>query len=824
MKKYFTHLLALVACLVCSANAHAQFSASFEQEPVGYKALQQAFPIADIAAAMDVDANELGQALLTWMETEGETETNYFFLKEGDTLYSDYTQGGKGGFWMTKNPATPVAWTGEVGDDAWYNILSVDEEVANLIIQVGQHPDAFTAGEEVSAQFVLQYAGKQATFDITLTIIEKEETVLPDPVTDITALTIVGERTITWEQYPNIAMAQKTDLTGVADLLGTTDDVIAENLNRFLFIPTIEIRDEKPYKTNTLTNESSAGGLGWWMAAVWSDELEAFSNECARCFWGEHAAFRSMYDEQYAYDANTYQLSSVTGFENYTLELGTSYTYDYYLVYGEKAVVLHHTITLTQKPEEDPDKWIKISEEEQSVSIVQGNMTAQLNLDLDAIAATLDCDPTELSVYGPDDTKGNISDRQTANNGGFWFSSAGVVCSWGGQDTEGNTFTFFMEPVTYGDFSAWNIGQNAAQTAVGDTYTTTLFFFNGDKSDTNNKYYAVNVTIIIKEEEPLEVEFVSVATKNIVYRVEPRGDSYGPDNIPGIDLNEMAELIDTTSPTLYGWVKTEDGKDYSKSYSCTPYPGFWLDSEGFVSVWTSATDSPFAFCYLADGSFDLYQFPGANAAGTTRKTTFFLVNETTGKLITVNIAIAFGDVVNYEDAGSQEEMLIADPDSDHEVLEIDMADAVEKMGVEDVSTLLSGQCIAVLTSDGTWSDPQLAEVISVDAQGYFTTEDAAFEIYITPGSETFAEFTVDNLNNVEIPADFSLTVKMAIQREVDGDLKQYFITVTIVSQETYTGIQTVKQTADATIYDLSGRRTDANRKGVYIVNGKKVVK
>ena len=837
MRKYLTHLLTLAACFLCSMSVNAQFSKTVEMyQGTSWSDCYQdvEFDLAAVAEALGTDAATLVADLNAWMENDA---PEVFLFQKSDfvpTALSDYTADNRG-FWM-KLDGTVVSYGQKETEDGpelqeFYAFFWWNADEGKLFVRLGQMPNKLEVGAEGNVKLVIAYNDKQATFDMTLKIIEKVKPDIPDPVTDLTALNIVGTKNIDWAQYPNMPMNQVVDITGVAEALGTTDEVLAENLSEFLFMTTLELKGEdessqKPYKTTTLSNASTAGGIGFWMATVWDDELEAFTEEAVRCVWGDHAAFRVMYSEQYSFDAATHELSSVTGWESYTLELGSKYNFDLYIVCGDKGYKLHHVITLTKKPEEDPNKWVKVSEEEQTVSMMQGDNMTSLNLDLDAIAAALDCEASALKVYGPSDKQGNIDDRHTANNGGFWFSGNGVVCSWNASDDEGSPFTFYIEPVANQDFTAWNVGQNSRATEGGTTYTTTLFFFNGNKSDTNNHYYAVNVNIVIENKPDVDVEFTSVAEKTLAYRVEPQASSYGGDIVPGVDLDEMEELIGTRSATLYGWVKTDDGVDYSDAYSCTPYPGFWLDPDGYVSTWQNATASPFAYSYLADGTFQLFQFPGGNAQGTVRKTTCFLVNLNDGRMITINMSIAFGDVINYEEVGSKDITLIADPDPEHQTINVDFADAVEALGVADVTAMLSGQCVAAITSDGTWSDPQKPdEGVMINDNGFFDTSAPAFSIYMTPGEGTFVDMLADNETASEIPDDFQLKAKLAIQRDVDGTLKQYNLNVTIVSLAIYTGINDVKDKNNATvIYDLSGRRSDATRHGVYIRNGKKLVK
>ena len=843
MKKYFTHLLALVACFMCTMNAHAQFSAEFEQEPVGYTVISKAFPLSEIATAMGVQTADLTSALQSWIATEGEAETDYFFLKTADGLSNNYTQGGKGGFWMTANPATPVDWTADVGDDVWYNIFSVDEE--NLTIGVGQHPDVFQGGEEMSAQFVLQFDGKEATFDVTFKIIKQEKPDIPTPETDLTKLNIVGEKTVEIPQYPNQATRQSIDLAGVAAALGTTDEVMEQALGELLFMATVELRGDeeskKPYKTNTLSNESTAN-TGFWMAAIWDDEVEGFTEEVTRSYWDNHVedgvtvsygSFRTMYSEQYTYDAATHTLSSVTGWATYSLDMGTKYNFDLYIVYGNKAYKIHHVITLSEKPHEDPSKWKKIGEENQELSFYQGGYTTTMNLDLDAIAAQLGGEVSNLRVYGPEDEEGNISDEHTANNGGMWFSGTGLVCTWN-SSVEGSPFTFYIEPVNNGDFSTWNVGQNDGVTAVGETYTTTLFFFNGYKGDDNVNYYAVNVSIKCEKEPQGDFDFESVITWNLSAVTQPydgSGPSYGyfVDEYPTIDLAELEAASGTSSPVFYSWVKTEDGTDYSKRYTCDPYPGFWMDNEGYNVNW--GNNSYVGCSYLADGTFQLFQMPGVNQLGDVWKTQLFLVNAETGKMATINLTVIFGEAVQVEEVGETSITMGIGTSSNY--YDVDFTEAVKGFGIEKIGDVLGSRCMRAVSDDGTWTEHMApGDGVPLNELGALDISPgnilAMAWIYAEPKDDNTVTFELEP-GNIKIEPGKKVTTKLAFEYEPEGEdaiAKRFVVNITLTDEASLDGVNGIK--ADITsieVYDLAGRRvTTAAPKGIYIVGGRKVVR
>jgi hypothetical protein len=68
--------------------------------------------------------------------------------------------------------------------------------------------------------------------------------------------------------------------------------------------------------------------------------------------------------------------------------------------------------------------------------------------------------------------------------------------------------------------------------------------------------------------------------------------------------------------------------------------------------------------------------------------------------------------------------------------------------------------------------------------------------------------------------------KLAFDYEYEeGKFKRILLNLTIMDKETYDGVKAIDvATGDAKAYDLAGRRADMSRKGIYILNGKKVVK
>ena len=826
MKKLFTYLVALVACFGISVNANAQFSATAEMYPGtswedGYKDVE--LDLAAVAEALGTDAATLVSTLDAWMNNEAPEE---FLFQKNDfvpTSLSDYTADNRG-FWM-KLDGTVVSYGQKESEDGpelqeFYAFFWWNADEGKFFVRIGQMPNKLDPGAQGNATFVIAIGDKKATFDINLTIIEKETPDLPDPVTDLNALTIVGTKNVEWEQYQgqDATKKQVVDLTGVAEALGTTDEIIASNLTEFLFMTTLELKGEseasqKPYKTTTISTEDTATPYpGFWMAAVWDDEIEGFTEEVVRCNYSDHAAFRSMWSAEYNYNAETHELTSTSGWNNGTLELGTKYNFNLYIVYGDKAYCIHHVVTMVEKPTINPNGWIEVGSEDVNIEFEYSASSypgGNISIDLDAVLALLGCEASDIKSYAPQDDQGNMSDDYDVANDGFWFTAEGFVCKWASG-------YFYAGPTAQNGWGEWLVGQYPGKSPEGAEFSTKLFLVY------NEKYYTINLHVTIKKEASPEVEFESVVEYTLVAQTEPYND-YKVDNYPAIDLDALEAAIGTRNPKLYAWVKKGDDKEYSKGYNCNPSPGFWMDNEGYSVGW--GNNSYVGASYLSDGTFQLFQMPGVNKLGDVWKGDLFLVNEETGKMATVHLKVVFGEVTNYEEVGSKEVTLIADPDTQHEVTLVDFSDAITALGLTDVASMLSGQCVAALTSDGTWSDPQIpSEGIAINDKGFFDTAATTFSIYMNAGDENFVEMSVDNETATEIADDFKLPVTLAIQREIEGALKQYTIKVSIVSLASVTGINEVKSTNAAVTYDLSGRRSDATRRGVYIRNGKKIVK
>ena len=173
-------LLLAVVCLFTGLSAQAQFKATLEQYArSAYDTDAINFSLTEVATQLGTDTVGLMNAVRSWTG-EGSTDANMFFYQEADGNFSDnYTQGGKGGFWIQGN-----GMIGEWPNVVYYNTLTWDSENDLFAINIGQFPDSLAAGATFNPQFKLVLGEKEATFDITYIV---------KPIPEVTAPTTLVE-------------------------------------------------------------------------------------------------------------------------------------------------------------------------------------------------------------------------------------------------------------------------------------------------------------------------------------------------------------------------------------------------------------------------------------------------------------------------------------------------------------------------------------------------------------------------------------------------------------------------------------------------------
>ena len=811
---HLRNLLTAVICIFAGATAQAQFTGGVEQYPTSdYSQKAVKFSLTEVATQVGTDAATLAEAYNAWLGEEEPAENLFFLVAADGTLSSEYSANGNG-FYITSEGA----WGQWARDDAalagtWFANATADAESDVFSILVGQYPDTLKAGDKVSAKFALVYGGKQATFEVSLSVIAKLE--IPAPTTLVEKdLNIVGEKEIVVEQFPRSGYDSDAVQLEIGDAVAKlgfeSAELLADVLGDVLYCTQYnegDIEEGGGLKMAELTNQSSAGAPGFWLHAVQNEAGEE-TGECARAGYGGEDKF---FVETFAFNAETGVLTCKLGQMPSLLKANEQWWVNVYLLRGDKAYRMKYTLKINEREQGSGVEGMnKVGEDVITAEIWPDptNYThVDIHPDVDAIAAALGCEVGDFGMQALDDT--DNWGGTTANNGGFWFSQAGTVIGYGT-----NSY-FFIEPATANDYSLLHLGQYPGRIEVGEEYSTKLYFVNGEN------YYELTVIMKVVPEKVIDGLFKEVARRSVTFQQEPTS---GYEWTDGIDMptDFINETLGTSDWVVYGMATLDaDGNEregnakYSKSYTITESPGFWLNSDGRNAGWGDP-DAKFGISAggQQSGKFSMLQYPNRCSVGEVLKTQIYFVNEETAEMVTFNVMFNIvSEIINYDEVGAENVTLPVSMEKDC-VIDFDLAPAAEALGVtvEELSAESSRYLKGL--AGGTYGEGvNIATGLGFDANGD-----------CNPQGDYFFYFEDGKLytgTSTDIPEDFLLPVQFAFN--IDDKLYVYY--ANFVSEEVYTGIKTVGNEAksDNRIFDISGRQVTKPTRGLYIQNGKKVV-
>ena len=812
---YFKSLLFAAVCLLANLTASAQFSAKVDQVPRSDWAPEPAtFNISEVAEALGTDATTLLNALDSWI-AEGSTDPNMFFYaapSAPDTWADGYTTGGEKGFWISED-----AEIINFPDGAYYcnPVWSADE--GTFSINIGMMPDALKYGVyNKELKFALQYGGKTATFTIDFTVTGIEKVDIPEPATVFESkLNIVGEKEITIEQYPRTSYDADQVSMVVEDIiekLGIPSGTVLQNYMGELLYST-RYDTETVNKLDSLSNESTAGAPGFWFTDIRVNG-EA-TGECAATDWGGGDYF---FMESFGFDPESNTITCNFGQYPGKCKGDEKLFANLYIIYGDKAYRLIYRFNVLVKEEGNGmEDYTKVGEYAATVKLeISANsyLSVPFTIDVATIAEALGCEVSELTVKALDDTDNFAT--STGERGGFWFNAEGAVVTWSADGSTGNTV--FVNPDSNEDFSSVAVGQLGGSLTEGQPVTVHLYFFNGPEGD---KYYDYSIIIDPYEPKQIEGEFENVRTISFAV-LSTVTDNHTCDRTWSIAPSVIEDAIGTvTGAKLFTLAKDdvaeEAGSIYTSDYSCTPYPGFWLDADGRRT--TYGGPSPVGVTYVySTGTFTFWQYPGAVNVGDVFHFQLFVVNPENNKMITFNISLSFvNEIVEAEVVGSEDITL---PVSMNEAKgTIDLSAAAEALGVS-VDELLEGEYLCGMMESGLYTEGALSEDgLAFNKDGFFDQVTPAVSFNIVKEGD---DVVVTAWSEEELAEDFRLSTQFCYQI----DNKQYIFNVKFVSVAAYTGIANIR-TADKTdgkIYDLSGREVRQPARGIYIQNGRKFIK
>lgn len=833
MQKILHTLLACAALLWC-ATANAQFSATIEQECTDdYSVTYTSFSLTEIAGYLSTDTTALVAALDAFWDADDYTTADITFqliYNGGETVYPNddyaYTQGYNGCFWMTEDGAA-TDW----GDNsAFYNLLYWDANEDAFYIGLGQYPDYYADGGSSYANFLLSYNGSSVVFEVTLEVTAAE---VPEITIDnvYANLTIVGSTTISATQYPRSSYTSdycEATISGLGDLLGTTASSLASYLSYYVYVRGY---DYDTYTwSDTLNNTSTATEPGFWFSQTYDEETDSDLDECYSATYASNSIF---FAEYFDYDADTETLSCYIGQYPGNCEENATYYAYVYIINGSLAYQVKIELNLIESVPISVSSLTLAGSEWHQVKQKSGSASdATIDIDLDNIASVLGLDSSDdISLYYAFADSLSLTDDGDGY-GGFWFGTDGYVANYSDADA-----AMYIDPYSTSELTPLYVGQYY-KTAIeaGDSLTCSLIVLNADTT----QYYEIQVNLRIREEVETEVE---QADWTIVYTYEedlqliPDDENYDLQTST-LDLDEICAALElddgVDEDALYTWSESYDGTSWlpenlTNSYTCTPYPGFWMSEDGTYNYgWSYVCAYGMSFD-VSTGEIQWYNYPGYTEVGETYTAWFYIVNIENGYVAEIKYNIEFvEEIVEITDAGEEDITILLDDsqvnDDGMYYASNDLSTMYETLGMtaDEYDTGIW----YVTTAAGRTGQPTEweIEITNFDADGYYTTDD----------SEALFSVVYDDIEGQFVASIFGESTDNDILYTTTlyyrYDYSRYAFNITLTTSEDLVGISALSATQDTAntgLYDLSGRRLTANTKtlapGLYIVNGKKVL-
>ena len=809
---HFKKLMAVVICLLAGMTAQAQFQGTVTQYPTNdYSNSPAKFKLTEVAQALETDTATFAKAYNTWQDAETwEGENLFWLIGANDVATDEPTADGKG-FWMTAEGERIVYGEGAI----WFAFALVDVENDVFSINCGQMPNVMKAGDSGHAKFQLRFNGKSVNFDVTLNVVEKPAVDIPEPELAWGKLTIVDEITKDVTQKPRSgydADKVEVNLTEALSKLGVSGDLLKDELSQLLFAKKAYVTEDAvmgALMSDSLTNESSAGAPGFWLRNV-SDAEGNPTFECGRFAYDGDDCF---YAEAFAFDAETGILSCNLGQMPNKLKGGNTYFTDIYIVYGDKAIKIRYNLILPEVKVGTLEDYEKAGEHTVRVEMepAESYDTKNFSIGIETMVNALGCELGEIDDFYMLDSEIDFATSKNQEGVGYWVSMEGKVVNWG------DNAMFYITPKA-DDYSKFGIGQYPGHMNVGDSARATLYFVAG------SKYYQLNVDLLIVAPKQVDVVFESVAQRSIEVQQVPGEYVW----TSGVEIPEewVEQQIGTSDWVLYALAKLNDdgsekeGNDrYSKSYTCTPYPGFWMDAEGRNVGWNQTPTRVGITVASPEGKFSLMQHPGVTL-GDVFRFPIFLVNEENGKMVTFNFTYSIVEsVVEIEEVGSEDIVLPVSNSDEGASTTIDLSGVLKAYDIT-LDALANGQYLHGITADGTYgSGVSLYDGLAFTDKGVCVTEDP-FMFFDAELNEDGKSITLTTCATAEVADDYTAIGTICFL--VDG--KRYVFNVKFVSETVFTGItehRTVPHTSLSAVYDLQGRKVVKAQRGLYIQNGRK---
>ncbi len=819
MKKHLLNLsLWVVAMFTGIANVSAQttYEIKGEQYPTqDWSHYEATFSYEEVAKAAGYESAAAMQEAIDAVTNPNSAESTSMFWccdsTEQKALSNWNTQGGVGGFWHSADGSV-VPYGNDISEkykSVFFTQLITDVENDAFTYWIGQFPNRCEGNTTYTASIYLKNGDNTVTFNFELFV--KKPVELPEATNSISKLNVIGKTDVTAE----ITYRVGTDISvNIADIIAASgipsseiSPVIENMVMAWNFDPDAT---EGDCKTDTLMKYTQYGAFYFTEGNEDTHACSATTNDLVDAF-----ILQDIY-----YDEETESLvASVNPTESDT-KTGDVYTTALYVVYGDKAYQIDLTVNVVAPVVVKPEEFEKVGsdvleiEREQSL----GFTTTTCDIDVASIAELLGCEADQIVFMAKNLDEGIDDDYTATPEPGFWMNQEGINVGYGTSNTA--WFALFDHSA-----STIDIGHMPGIfTGTGDEKCTGSLYFVYDK-----KLYELEVTMSIEQAVQIDV-FTEVGSEDVLIQALANYNDYGIGTL-SVDLDKIAELTGSTNLTFYVYDQPAEDSDelvFTNNYSAGA-PGYWLTKEGYRDVWNTGNEYGIFFEAYNAGNFNWGHYPGKDPVGTTYTGKLFLVNPNNGYYYTINYTVEFVDeITEYAVVGSENIILPAN-EEDITYIPADLTAAMKALGIEDESLLESAVWKAQKSSISYTSDgyDEVNGGFPFDNNGNVLLDDSeGEEVLFYVGLNENNEFATYVLTTPEDGQAY--TTKLAL----DYDEKRYVFNVSIVNEDTYTGISNVNadKVNAGNVYDISGRIVRKNAasvnglaKGVYILNGKKYI-
>ena len=820
MKKIFTLLMSVM--MLASLSMKAQFSADVKDVPRynWTEGIDVNFKLSEVAAQLQCTPGQLVDALderAAKATNSNDYQVDGFF--ELETANSSYTFHSEqyGGYEMTKD-----------GDFcSWDNVNSIwgvyihewdiiEDRLSFTICQVPSN--AFPKGVTAHGIVSINLNGGKATFEFTFTVIYPDG-IDKDPETDPSKLTIAGETTYEITQE----LKQANDewgstyywipINGAADALGMTSEYMQQVFKDMLFVK--EFNEEANNWGGLSNNGSAVPAPGFYFCGgVKFEGEEEESMECRNGGYRDNNIFWVM-GMQYVDDENGQWLYCGIGQTLNAMKPGQTRTGDVYLVYGDKAYIIHLVLTI---PNMTPiTDLTKVGGQIWTVTDRDPRKTwtelEYLNLNLDSIAALFTTQmgkavtPEDFVLTG-NNASGGITTSYTADNSdenhvhGFWMTPEGIVQSY-------SDAAFY---VNYYDADAvMGLGNKPNAFKGGEMCTGSVYLVVD-----GTHYYEVKVDMSVMKPQ-YTFEECEIIDYDLTVKLVPSASAWEI----GQTFMQNAEMTLGNSGTLYG--VDADG-NVTTAYSVSEANG-GKTGGGF---WMSAEDEnhyAYAASYTGDGAFAMWYYesyihwftvPGLRQPGEYSTAVFYIADLWNGKALKLNVTLRFVDKI-VEIKPVAEEDLVLNPRNpngdDFDEVALNLSRCCEELVCTE-DELLENGVWKVMDKTGELTDANFDDMygfaFNENGEAIEDIEQAVFTLGFIEGG--IRSWVVDdaNVNNV---------YKTVLYMEYNNKL--YAFNITIGKDDSAVKGIDADPVKNTRIFDLAGREVAHPTKGLYIQNGKK---